>query len=72
MKIDLEKKVEEFSRVLYSVSSKLVEAILRLEVAERPQWPRVCSFGRPRPRGRMPSLVSDSGQVLGSAGLGFN
>ena len=68
----LGRKVEEFSRVLYSVSSELVEAILRLEAAERPQWPRVYSFGRPRSRGRMPSLVGDSGQVLGSAGLGFN
>ena len=37
LKIDLEKKGEEFSRVLYSVSSELVEAILRLEAAERPQ-----------------------------------
>ena len=29
------------------------------------QWPRVYSLDRPRSRGRMPSLVGDSGQVLG-------
>ena len=38
--------------------------------AERPQWPRVYSLDRARSRGRMPSLVGDSGQVLGvQAGL---
>ena len=47
-----------------------MEASLCLEAAERPQWPRVYSLDRPRSRGRMPSLVSDSGQVLGvQAGL---
>ena len=39
-----------------------------LEAAERTQWPRVYSLGRPRSRGRMPSLVGDSGQVLGVQG----
>ena len=29
------------------------------------QWPRVYSLDRARSRGRMPSLVGDSGQVLG-------
>ena len=42
-----------------------VEASLCLEAAERPQWPRVYSLDRARSRGRMPSLVGDSGQVLG-------
>ena len=47
-----------------------MEASLCLEAAERPQWPRVYSLDRPRSRGRMPSLVGDSGQVLGvQAGL---
>ena len=35
------------------------------EAAERPQWPRVYSLDRPRSRGRMPSLVGDSCQMLG-------
>ena len=39
-----------------------------LEVAKRPQWPRVYSLGRPRSCGCMPSLVDDSGQVLGVLG----
>ena len=48
----------------------LVEASLCLEAAERPQWPRVYSLDRPRSRGRMPSLVGGSDQVLGvQAGL---
>ena len=47
----------------------LLEASLCLEAAEKPQWPRVYSLGRPRSCGRMPSLVSDSGQVLGVQGL---
>ena len=42
-----------------------MEASLCLEAAERPQWPRVYSLDRPRSRGRMSSLVGDSGQVLG-------
>ena len=42
-----------------------MEASLCLEAAERPQWPRVYSLDRPRSCGRMPSLVGDSGQVLG-------
>ena len=45
-----------------------MEASLCLVAAERPQWPRVYSLGRPRCRGRMPSLVGDSGQVLGVLG----
>ena len=40
------------------------DRLLCLEAVERPQWPRVYSLGRPRSRGRMPSLVGDSGQVL--------
>ena len=39
-----------------------------LVAAERPQWPRVYSLGRPRSHGHMPSLVGDSGQVLGVVG----
>ena len=46
----------------------LVEASLCLEPAERPQWPRLYLLDRPRSRGRMPSLVGDSGQVLGVLG----
>ena len=42
-----------------------MEASLCLKAAERPQWPRVYLLDRPRSRGRMPSLVGDSGQVLG-------
>ena len=42
-----------------------MEASLCLEAAERPQWPRVYLLDRPRSHGRMPSLVGDSGQVLG-------
>ena len=50
-----------------------MEASLCLEAAERPQWPRVYSLDRPRSCGRMPSLVGDSGQVLGvQAGLDWN
>ena len=45
-------------------------ASLCLEAAEKPQWPRVYSLDRPRSRDRMPSLVGDSGQVVGvQAGL---
>ena len=47
------------------------ETSLRLEAAQRPQWPRLYLLSRPRSRGRMPSLVGDRGQVL-NAGLGFN
>ena len=48
----------------------LVEASLCLEAAERPQWLRVYSLDRPRSRDHMPSLVGDSGQVIGvQAGL---
>ena len=36
---------------------------LCLEAAERPKWPRVYSLDRPRSRGRMPSLVGDSGHA---------
>ena len=42
----------------------LMKANLRLEAAERPQWPRLCLLSRSRSRGRMPSLVGDRGQVL--------
>ena len=42
----------------------LVGAGLCLGAAERPQWPRLYLLSRPRSRGRMPSLVSDHGQVL--------
>ena len=45
-----------------------MEANLCLEAVERPQWPRVHLLGRPRSRGRMPSLVGDSGQLLGVLG----
>ena len=45
-----------------------MEASLCLEAAERPHWPRVSPLGRPRSRGCMPSLVDDSGQVLGVLG----
>ena len=41
-----------------------MEASLCQEAIESPQWPRVYSLGRPKSRGRMPSLVGDSGQVL--------
>ena len=41
-----------------------MKASLRLDEAERPQWPRLCLLSRPRSRGRMPSLVGDRGQVL--------
>ena len=39
-------------------------ACLCLEAAERPQWPRLYSLGRPRSCDRMPSLVGDRGPVL--------
>ena len=45
-----------------------MEANLCREAVERPHWPRVYSLDRPRSRGRMPSLVGDSGQVLGVQG----
>ena len=41
-----------------------MKASLRLEAAQRPQWPRLYLLSRPRSRGRMPSLVGDGGQVL--------
>ena len=41
-----------------------MKASLRLEAAQRPQWPRLYFLSRPRSRGRMPSLVGDGGQVL--------
>ena len=41
-----------------------MKASLRLEAAERPQWPRLFVLSRPRSRGCMPSLVGDRGQVL--------
>ena len=45
-----------------------MEASLCLEAAVRPQWPRVYLLDRPRSCDRMPSLVGDSGQVLGVQG----
>ena len=45
-----------------------MEASLCLEATDRPQWPRVYLLGRPRSRGGLPSLVGDSGQVLGVLG----
>ena len=45
-----------------------MEASLCLEATEESQWPRVYLFGRPRSCGHMPSLVGDSGQVLGVLG----
>ena len=47
-----------------SVKCLLVKASLCLEAAERPQWPRLYSLGRPRSCDRMPSLVGDRGLVL--------
>ena len=47
-----------------SVKFLLVKASLCLEAAERPQWLRLYSLGRPRSCDRMPSLVGDRGQVL--------
>ena len=41
-----------------------MKASLRLEAAQRPQWPRLYLLSRPRSCGRMPSLVGDGGQVL--------
>ena len=41
-----------------------MKASLRLEAAQRPQWPRLYLLSRPRSRGRMPSLVGVGGQVL--------
>ena len=67
---NFEDKLEEFSRVLVvsvavsSVKCLLVKASLCLEAAERPQWPRLYSLGRPRSCDRMPSLVGDRGPVL--------
>ena len=47
-----------------SAQRLLVKASLRLEAAERPQWPRLYLLSRPRSCGRMPILVGDRGQVL--------
>ena len=47
-----------------SAKCLLVKASLCLEAAERPQWPRLYSLGRPRSCDRMPSLVGDRGPVL--------
>ena len=35
-----------------------------LEAAERPQWPRLYSSGRPRSYDHIPSLIGDRGPVL--------
>ena len=48
------------SVVVSSAQSLLVKA----RAAERPQWPRLYSSGRPRSCDRMPSLVGDRGPVL--------
>ena len=65
----------ECCRVMYlwvvSNASLWKQVCACLEAAERPQWPRVHSLGRPRSRGCMQSLVGDSGQSL-SARLAFN
>ena len=39
-------------------------ASLCVEAAERPQWPRLYSLGRPRSCDRMPRLVVDRGPML--------
>ena len=41
-----------------------MKASLCVESAERPQWPRLYSLGRPRSCDRMPSLVVDRGPML--------
>ena len=41
-----------------------MKASFLLKAAQRPQWPRLYLLSRPKSRGRMPSLVGDSGQVL--------
>ena len=49
-----------------------MEASLCLEARQEPQWPRICLLGRPRSRGRLPSLVGDSSKVLGVLGWASN
>ena len=41
-----------------------MKASLCVEAAERPQWPRLYSLGRPRSFNHMPSLVVDRGPML--------
>ena len=41
-----------------------MKASLCVEAAERPQWPRLYSLGRPRSCDRMHSLVVDRGPML--------
>ena len=41
-----------------------MKASLCVEAAERPQWPRLYSLGRPKSCDRMPSLVVDRGPML--------
>ena len=41
-----------------------MKASLCVEAAERPQWPRLYSLGRPRSCDCMPSLVVDRGPML--------
>ena len=41
-----------------------MKASLCLEAAERPQWPRLYSSGRPRFCDHMPNPVDDRGPVL--------
>ena len=43
-------------------------ASLCLQAAERPQWPRLYSLGRPRSCDHKPNLVGDSGPGALSAG----
>ena len=38
--------------------------LVGVEAAERPQWPRLYSLGRPRSCDRMHSLVVDRGPTL--------
>ena len=45
------------------------EASLCIEAAERLQWPKLYSVGRPRSDGHMPSLVGDDIANASSAGL---
>ena len=45
---------------------------LCLEAAERPQWARLYSLGRPRPCDRMPGPSRCPWPGALSAGLGFN
>ena len=41
-----------------------MKASLCVEAAERVEWPRLHSMGRPRSCDRMPSLIVDRGPIL--------